>query len=315
MSQYIDFHALYTVGKRWFLFVNTTAAPITFFYDVPFGRFATPNSIFALDGIKSWIIMELVSPVSFLTTLLAHPVSPEFPVPFVNGNGFTPQAFLVGVFLLHYLNRAIISPLRTPSRSPSHPIVIAAAASFNSLNGFLMATYLSSATAADFLSDAFQTPRFWIGVALWAIGFIGNIAHDEILLNIRRKAKAKGKASDKKQGEHYAIPTGGLFAYVSFPNYFFEWIEWAGFALAAAPPPDLSTLPSKDALATVFKNGGAGLQSLFRPFADSVSPPWAFLSSEIGAMLPRAVRGHKWYHTRFGRAYPPERKIVIPFIL
>ena len=42
-------------------------APINYFIDAPFGRFALKNdSIFTVDSIKSWIIMELVSPFTFI---------------------------------------------------------------------------------------------------------------------------------------------------------------------------------------------------------------------------------------------------------
>ena len=75
---------------------------------------------------------------------------------------------------------------------------------------------------------------FWPGVALWFAGFVGNIVHDEILLNLRRKTM---HGPDGKP--HYAIPYGYLYRWVSYPNYLCEWVEWAGFALAAAPFPAL----------------------------------------------------------------------------
>jgi len=261
--------------------------------------------------------MELIAPAAFLTTLYMHPFSPKaFMVPSANGDGVTPQAVLVGFYLIHYLNRALLSPLRTPSRSPSHPFVVIAAIFFNSINGFLLGAYLSSATADKFLRGAFLTPRFWVGAALWAAGFAGNIIHDEILLNIRRKAKAKGKSSNNKQGEHYAIPTGLLYKYISYPNYFTEWMEWIGFSLAAAPLPDFTLLLNLDAYTKAIKYGKYkdSLAPLLQRFADSVAPPWAFVLAEITTMIPRAVRGHAWYHTRFGDVYPRERRIVIPFV-
>jgi hypothetical protein len=47
----------------------------------------------------------------------------------------------------------------------------------------------------------FQRTTFYVGLGLWFIGFVGNIAHDEILLNIRRKAKAKAKGK-KNNGDN-----------------------------------------------------------------------------------------------------------------
>lgn len=155
-----------------------------------------------------------------------------------------------------------------------------------------MGAYLSSPAAASFLSRAPAQPRFWLGLFMWIFGFAGNIIHDEMLLNLRR---GKNVQDTKGKGEkpHYSIPRGLLYEYVSFPNYFCEWIEWTGFALAAAPIP-------------TFTSGNALFQTL--------SPPWLFVLAEILVMLPRAWKGHKWYRTRFPN-YPRNRKVVIPYIL
>lgn len=261
--------------------------------------------------------MELISPATFLVTAAIHPFSSKpFAIPFVNSNTIQPQALLTGLYLIHYLNRAILSPLRTPSRSKSHVAVTAAASCFNIFNGFLLGAYLSSSSTAAYLSNAYSSPRFWFGIILWAVGLAGNIAHDEILLNIRRKAKAKGKAKEgTKSGEHYAIPQGGLYRYISYPNYFCEWIEWLGFALAASPPPSAKVLPTLNvAITAVRENALAGIPKVFSPFVDTFTAPWAFLFAEVAVMLPRAIRGHQWYHDRFRGTYPRERRVVIPFL-
>ena len=109
-----------------------------------------------------------------------------------------------------------------------------------------MGSYLSSPAARAYLepSKTFARTSFWVGLGLWAFGFAGNVIHDEILANIRRKANSgihKKDDGEKTQNgqrkQHYAIPRGLLYEYISFPNYFCEWIEWFGFALAAAPLP------------------------------------------------------------------------------
>lgn len=46
-----------------------------------------------------------------------------------------------------------------------------------------------------------------------------------------------------------------------------------------------------------------------------LAAPWAFVLAEVTSMLPRALRGHRWYHDKFGSDYPSERKAVIPWIL
>lgn len=263
--------------------------PLQFLIDAPFGRFApSNNSIFAVDGIKSWIVMELVSPISFIVVLYRGPWAASLSAV------STPQVILTSLFIIHYLNRAIISPLRTPSRSKSHIAVPLLAVLFNIANGALMGTYLSTPTASAFLEGAFLRPSFWVGITLWACGLAGNILHDEVLLEIRRKSKAKGKRNENKIGkEHYAIPHGYLYRYISYPNYFCEWLEWFGYALAAAPLPAL--MPLTETLRTVH-------------------PPWLFLWSEVLLMIARAYKGHQWYHKNFPE-YPKERKAVVPFII
>ncbi|KIM63978.1 hypothetical protein SCLCIDRAFT_1213794 [Scleroderma citrinum Foug A] len=286
-------HPAYDLIRKGFLSVTPPTSLVLFFVDAPFGRFSlSKESIFSLNGIKSWIFMEIPSPTIFIYALIKAPLlGPE--VPSLSG----PQLFLAALYLLHYANRALISPLRTPSRSRSHVSVVFCAICFNVLNGLMMGTYFRSSIAHSFLSGAFARPLFWTGALLWLAGFFGNLLHDEVLLNIRRNAKIKGKAKDegnpKKQGEYYAIPRGYLYEYISYPNYFCEWLEWLGFALAAAPLPPVMS---------------------FSAFVQSAQAPWVFVFSEVLLMLPRAYRGHQWYLGKFSD-YPKERKAVLPFII
>ncbi|EJF57540.1 hypothetical protein DICSQDRAFT_157319 [Dichomitus squalens LYAD-421 SS1] len=295
-------------ARKWFAIVPPFFFPPTFFYDAPFGRFSpSTKSIFTVDGIRSWIAMELVALVAFSNSYLRSPLSPTSTLALTSPTRLFPNApplspahpptLIALLFVTHYLNRALVSPLRTPSRSKSHLMVAVSAVFFNVINGSLMGTYLSSPPAQSFLADAFARPTFWLGLALWAAGFAGNVAHDEILLNIRRNAK-KAAADDANNGkdkpsqEHYAVPHGLLYRFISYPNYFCEWVEWLGFALAASPAPSFASV-------------GA--------FVATVSPPWLFFFNEVWLMLPRAYKGHKWYHGKFPD-YPKERKVVIPFL-
>lgn len=195
--------------------------------------------------------------------------------------------------------------------------------------------------ADDARIGAFKRPAFWAGMIVWAAGFVGNVVHDEILLNLRRKRQTtdakhkkdddasksgnenrtseKGKEDEK--GEHYAIPHGLLYTYVSFPNYLCEWAEWAGFALAASPLPSftISSSPIASILSSLSLSSLA--HSLYPTAfvgttpAGGVAPPYLFLFAEVITMLPRAMRGHRWYKKRFGEEYPKERRAVVPFVL
>lgn len=257
--------------------------------------------------------MELVSPFAFIYTFITSPLSQQAPaLP-----GLTePRAILAACFLIHYLNRALISPLRTPSRSKTHIVVPLWGVTFNILNGSLMGSYLSSPFARMWLQGSLRA-SFYAGLGIWAAGMVGNIYHDEILLNIRRNATVKGKAKDgEAKGEHYAIPQGGLYSLVSYPNYLCEWVEWLGFAFAASPLPfhlsnlALASLPSLLTPQSYIDMIKTPSQSFF----PDLSPPWIFLLTEFLLMVPRAYKGHKWYHSKFKDTYPTDRKAVIPFI-
>ena len=240
--------------------------------------------------------MELVSPLAFLYAFLTAPLSASP----LSISWSHPSTLLAALFITHYFNRSLVSPLRTPSRSRSHISVNVSGAVFNLANGFSIGAYLSSPSAHAFLAGAYTRPLFFVGVAIWATGFVGNILHDETLLNIRRKAKAKREATGT--GEYYGIPQGMLYGLVSFPNYLCEWFEWSGFALSAAALPAISL--SQLSIWSLAHKG----------IPETVTPPWIFAVSEVLLMLPRAYRGHQWYLEKFPD-YPKQRKAVVPFIL
>jgi 3-oxo-5-alpha-steroid 4-dehydrogenase 1 len=76
----------------------------------------------------------------------------------------------------------------------------------------------------------------------------------------------------------YKIPQGGIYRYISCPNYFGEVLEWCGWALATWSLTGLT-------------------------FA-----VWTFAN-----LAPRARSHHAWYHSHFP-TYPKERKAFIPWI-
>ena len=75
------------------------------------------------------------------------------------------------------------------------------------------------------------------------------------------------------------IPRGGLYERITAPNYFGEILEWTGWAIATW--------------------SWAGL---------------AFAVYAVANLGPRAFANHRWYHERFPD-YPPERKVLIPYLL
>ena len=77
----------------------------------------------------------------------------------------------------------------------------------------------------------------------------------------------------------YKIPQGGLYRWVSSPNYLGEIIEWFGWALATWSM--------------------AGL---------------AFALYTTANLAPRAIQHHRWYHEQFPD-YPAERRALVPYVV
>ncbi|KAF7292966.1 S5A-REDUCTASE domain-containing protein [Mycena indigotica] len=256
----------------------------------------------------------------------------------------TPSAFLSVPIL------STTSTTSHPIAFQSHLITPAIAVVFNTCSGSL--AFFSSPDAPQY--SAFSRTSFWVGLVLWAWGFVGNVVHDKLLLNLRRKSNNKGKAKEsngtvngtatngqsnghtnghangngkrtnghangktngesKSVGEHYAIPYGLLYQWISYPNYFCEWIEWLGFAIAADPRLLNAAVSGSRAILqpATWKTALTGPAAAFFPL---LSPPWIFFFAEIILMYPRAYRGHLWYLNKFRDSYPKERRIVIPFL-
>ncbi|KAG8697093.1 hypothetical protein FRC08_006747 [Ceratobasidium sp. 394] len=239
-------------------------------------------------GTIAWILMEIPSPLSLL-----YAFSQQYDIYTLTPSSLTPYTLLPLLFLSHYVNRAIISPLRTPSRSNSHIIVLLAAMCFNLLNGSLMGTWLGAGARTGKARWDTAPMSFYAGLAMFGLGLWGNIWHDEVLLKLRQSKEREPESTPR-----YAIPYGGLYSLVSFPNYLCEWFEWAGFSLAASS----IITPLQEDL------------TVGRYLGILVTPPVLFTLVEIAIMLPRALRGHKWYHEKF-EDYPRDRKAVIPLLL
>ncbi|EGG05461.1 uncharacterized protein MELLADRAFT_36857, partial [Melampsora larici-populina 98AG31] len=269
--------------------------------DAPHGRAANPLG-FNVNGVIAWFLMELVSPV---TCLMAASMDS-------NSHGDynfdlrriwtlpTGRLILLLAFLLHYFNRTVVSTFRNPSRSKMHVIVPIMAVMFNLLNGYLIGTSLSGQcppaplqSSKTIASPAWSWAMFHLCMGGWAIGFISNIIHDEILYGLRRSSIGTGKYS-VPHGFLYSLPLGG----VSCPNYLSELLEWFSFANAASicfqhlePTNTVCDLSIYD------------------------SPPGLFFLAMVGVLIPRAVRTHHWYRDKFGDAIPKKRRAIIPGIL
>lgn len=103
---------------------------------------------------------------------------------------------------------------------------------FCSWNGYLQGrhlTTLSCENVSPLVDLRVAEPHFWIGVALFFVGWGANYHSDGILRDLRKPGETG-----------YKIPYGGLFEFVSGANFAAETLEWIGFAVAANTLPALA---------------------------------------------------------------------------
>lgn len=251
-----------TVLVAAFLFVVAAAAG-SIFVPAPYGRFTSRKGGFSLNPRLGWFLMELPATLSFLFFFFRGPNWRQ-PVPFL---------FCL-IWLLHYSNRGFLFPylMRVPkgTRSGFGLLVVASGWVVTTVHGYLNGAYFS--TFGKYSVDWVTDPRFLVGFSIYAVSLVLNVHSDAIIRNLRSEEEV---AQRKKV---YRIPRGGLFRWVTSPQYLTELTAWAGFAIFTWSP------------------GG-----LF------------ILGVSMANLIPRALVTHRWYHKRFEN-YPKERKALVPFL-
>lgn len=243
-------------GAVWVMF---GLAAVTFlgvsFVVAPYGRHTREGFGPTMPARWGWVVME--SPAVF--ALLFFFVTGPAPL--------QPGALaLLGVWMLHYLHRTFVFPFRLRGGDKPMPVLIPTLAiAFNLFNAYLNGRWLSA--EGRYPTSWLTDPRFLAGTAVFFAGFALNLWADGVL----RALRAPGETG-------YKVPTGGLYEYVSCPNYLGELLEWAGFALAAWSL--------------------AGL---------------AFFAYTVANLAPRARAHHAWYHEKFPD-YPRARRALVPFL-
>ena len=227
-----------------------------FFIIAPYGRHHRGGWGPSLNSALGWIIMESASPLVFVICFLLskNPVT------------LTSVVFLL-LWEAHYIHRACIYPFSLKSSSDKMPLsVVLSGIFFNLMNAYLNGYYifvLSGGYANQWLLD----PRFIIGTILFVSGFIINRRADFILSKLRKPGESG-----------YKIPRGGLYNWISCPNYFGEIVIWTGWAIATWSLAGLS-----------------------------------FALWTAANLIPRARAHHAWYHQNFPD-YPAQRKALLPGI-
>ncbi len=191
------------------IFLCIVAFPFLLKVTQPYGRHINTKWGPTINNKFGWFLQEIPSLI-FLSVF------------FFSGTGVKTTAawFFWGIWVVHYINRSIIFPLRTRTTDKQIPVVIVASAIFfNFMNGFLNGTFLGN-FAGIYGDYYFTSPRFIIGLTIFIAGVIVNNHSDNILINLRKPGETG-----------YKIPQGGLFKFVSCPNMLGEMTEWLGFAI------------------------------------------------------------------------------------
>lgn len=182
---------------------------LIFFKTAPYGRHFSDGWGPTLNNRLGWLLMESPAVVLFLFYFFT----------FQEYTNAVIIAFIV-FWMIHYINRTFIYPLRINTKGKRMPIIIVfSAVFFNSVNTFFIASYLAR-NPEDYGIDWLHSWQFIMGVVLFLVGFFINQYSDFILINLRGKGEVG-----------YKIPHGFLYKYITNPNYFGEIIEWTGFAI------------------------------------------------------------------------------------
>lgn len=253
MSETTFFHGLLYV----FFGLAALVFPALFFVAAPYGRHRREGWGPTLDDTLGWVLMEAPSAIGFAACFA------------LGDRRASPVAIAFLLFWeAHYINRAFIFPFRRSGAVRRMPVVVALmAVVFNLMNAYLNGRWLNT-LSPDYPPGWLTDPRFLVGATMFVAGYLVNLQSDAIL----RRLRAPGESG-------YKIPTGGLYRWVSSPNYLGEIIEWTGFAVATWSLPGL-----------------------------------AFALWTAANLAPRALDHHRWYRQKFPD-YPEERRALIPYLL
>ncbi len=257
---HIDINNLKTFNMAIYAFIaiGFVIFIVLFFLTAPYGGRHTSTTWGPLVSSRTgWLFMEIPASLLFaiyyiMSTEKANPVLIVFFI----------------IWQSHYFHRAFIFPFYIKSKAKMPLTVAMMGLTFNSVNTYIQGAWLFIfAPIYTYTNAWFTSPQFIIGVIVFYSGYIINKNADSILKALR----------DKTQNG-YEIPYGGLYNFISCPNYFGEIIEWIGWAI------------------------------LTWSFAGAAFAFWT-----IANLAPRALANHKWYLSHFEN-YPKDRKALIPYL-
>ena len=222
----------------------------------PYGRHLRRGWGPTVPARVGWVVMESPAVLLFLAVYS------------VGDNALTTAPLvLLAIWQLHYVYRTFVFPFRLRGSGKQMPVaIVTLALVFNCLNAYVNARWISHLGSYD-VNWLYGFP-FVAGVLCFVVGWRINQQSDSILIALRRPGDGG-----------YRIPHGGLFRWVSCPNYLGEMLEWIGWAIAT------------------WSLAGT-----------------AFAVFTVANLLPRALANHRWYRQQFDD-YPASRRALIPRLL
>jgi len=233
----------------------------SYFFPAPYGKFTSSSGVRGLNSLTKvqvsaslgWFIQEVPSfLVSFSGLIHLYHL------------GMMYKLLLLAPYTLHYFNRSIVFPLQLKNGAPTPVLTVVAAFTFCLYNGLMQ----SHALIIKDMDDHNLTLAC-MGLALFMLGMGINVWSDNILKSLRKVGETG-----------YKIPYGGLYKYVTCPNYLGEAVEWWGFV---------------------------GLVQTWASLWFAV-----FTTIFLGG---RALYTHSWYRQKFKSDYPADRRAFLPLIL
>ena len=225
-----------------------------FYKTAGYGKFISMNCGPAINNKTGWAIMEIPTVIVYIFF-------------YIIGDKKTFIIFFFLVFwLMHYGSRSFIFPALIRGNTKMPLSIILSGMIFNTANAYLQGRWINS-LSPGYETNLLLTPMFVIGAILFFVGFLTHVTSDRIICTLRKPGETEHK-----------IPYGGMFHYVSNPNYLGEIIQWIGWAM------------------------------MTRSIQELVFALWTFFN-----LAPRARSNHHWYLDKF-EDYPKDRKALIPFI-
>ncbi len=227
-----------------------------FFVAAPYGRHTRGGfGSISVPARWAWVVMESPAVLWFLWIFFSGRYAHN-PVSLV----------LLGLWMSHYVHRTFLYPFTIRSAKPWPLLVPTLGFAFQLLNATINAQWIGNEHA--YTLAWFGDPRFVLGTVLFVVGWLVNRHSDHVVARLRGPGETE-----------YKIPHGGLYRWVSAPNYLGEIILWSGWALATW--------------------SWAGL---------------AFAVYTVANLAPRALQHHRWYREQFAD-YPASRRALVPFLL